>query len=93
MPISLSPPTPAPQIETFPLHNPDWLKIPQKVYNYGRKQWDFRPSGSIHFCVNGRPGLNMGDALRKKFTGLDGRDDLILQDAPTAISCRLSVRL
>jgi len=35
----------------------------------------------------------MGDALRKRFTGLDGRDDLMLQDARGAISCRLLVRL
>lgn len=35
----------------------------------------------------------MGDALRGRLTGLDGRDDLVLQDAGRAISCRLSVRL
>jgi hypothetical protein len=33
----------------------------------------------------------MGDALHKKFTGLDGRDDPVLQGASGAISCRLMV--
>jgi len=72
---------------------PNWRKIPQEVYNHGRKQWGFTPSEPILFPVNGCPGLNMGDALRKRFTGLDGRDDLVLQDARGAISCRLLVRL
>jgi len=35
----------------------------------------------------------MGDALRKEFTGLDGRDDPVLQEAAGAISCRLLVGL
>lgn len=35
----------------------------------------------------------MGDALRKVFTGLDGRDDPVLQEATGAISCRLLVGL
>jgi hypothetical protein len=35
----------------------------------------------------------MGDALRKTFTGLDGRDDPVLEDAAGAISCRLLVGL
>ena len=34
----------------------------------------------------------MGDALRKKFVGLEGRDDLVLQGAKKAISCRFIVR-
>jgi hypothetical protein len=34
----------------------------------------------------------MGDALRKKPTGLDGRDDLVLQDAQDTVSCRFWVR-
>jgi len=67
-----------------------WRKIPQTIYD--KKQWDFRPSEPILFHVNGRPGVNMGDAFRKKFTGLDRRDDPVLQDTPGAISCRLWVR-
>jgi len=35
----------------------------------------------------------MGDALRKQFTGLDGRDDPVLQDTTGVISCRLMVWL
>ena len=33
----------------------------------------------------------MGDALRKKFTGLDGRDDPMFGNAVGAISCRFLV--
>ena len=81
---------PAPTFITFPPLN--WHKIPQTFYNHGQKQWDFERSESISFSVNGHPGVNMGDALHGRFTGLDGRDDLVLQDANGAISCRLSVR-
>ena len=35
----------------------------------------------------------MGDALRKTFTGLDGRDNPVLQGAAGAISCRFLVGL
>ena len=87
---SFPPPMPPPQVMT--LSPPNWYKIPQKTYDHGRKQWDFIPSESISFGVNGRPGVNVIDALQKRFTGLDGRDDPVLQDATSAISCRLSVR-
>ena len=78
------------QAATFP---PNWYPIPQRIYDYGRRQRDYIRSGPIHFHVNGRPGLNIGNALRKNFQGLEGRDDLVLQDAGRAISCRLLVRL
>jgi len=84
------PPMHAPQAATFP--PPGWLEIPQTVYK--QKQWDFKPLEPILFHVNARPGVNMGDAFRKTFTGLDGRDDLmLLQDARVAVSCRFSVCL
>ena len=35
----------------------------------------------------------MGNAFRKEFTGFDGRDDPVLQEAAGAISCRLLVGL
>jgi len=88
---SLQPPMPPPQATT--LLPPNWYKIPQKIYDHGQKQWDFIPSECISFGVNGRPGMNMRDALHKRFTGLDGRDDPVLRDATSAISCRLSVCL
>jgi hypothetical protein len=80
------PPMPAPQ--TTPFYPSHWRKIPQNVYEHGKKQWDFQPSEPVLFYVNGCPGINMGDALRKKPTGLDGRDDLVLQDAQDTVSCR-----
>jgi len=88
-PISLPPPVP--QAATFP--PPNWHRIPQRAYDNGQKRWNFTPQEFISFGVNGSPGMNMGDALRKRFMGLDGRDDLVLQGANRAISCRLSVRL
>jgi len=57
------------------------------------RQLDFERSESINFNVNGRPGVNVGDILRKEFTGLDGRDDPVLREAASAISCRLLVCL
>ena len=35
----------------------------------------------------------MGDALRGKFTGLEGRDDLVMAGAKKAFNCRFLVRL
>ena len=74
---------------TFPF---DWIKVPQRSYDHGRKQWDFKPLEPIPFSTGGRPGVNLGDALRKKFTDLDGQDDPMLQDVAGAILCRLLVR-
>jgi len=88
---SLPPQIPPPQAATLP--SPNWHKIPQKTYDHGQKQWDFIPSECISFGVNGCPGVNVVDALHKRFNGLDGRDDPVLQGASSAISCRLSVRL
>ena len=48
---------------------------------------------TVSFSVSGRPGINLGDALRKTFDGLDSRDDPVLQDASGAISCRFMVGL
>jgi len=77
-----------PQIATFPMH---WVRIPQERYSNGRHQHGFKPLESISFSTNGLVGINLVDALRKNFTGLDGRDDPMLQGGPGGISCRLSV--
>ena len=68
-----------------------WVEIPQKVYDLGRRQWNFQRSESIPFSVNGFLGVNMQDALRKHFTGLDNRDDPVCQHMAGAISCRFLV--
>ena len=86
----IQPTPPSPLVTNLPSN---WIKVPQKSYDHGRKQWNFRRSEPISFHVNGRPGINMGDALRKVFAGLDGRDDPALQDPPGTISCRLLVGL
>ena len=69
------------------------VKVPQKIYNVGRGQWNFKHSEPISFSVNGVAGINMLDALGKHFTGLDGRDDLMFlnENVGTATSCRFQV--
>lgn len=79
-----------PSAATFPLN---WIKVPQRNYDHGRKQWSFKKLEPVSFGVGGRPGINLGNALRKRFEGLDGRDDPVLQDAAGAISCRFLVGL
>ena len=97
-PFPLSPPhsggqqsATSPPLVTAPPLN--CIKVPQRNYDHGRRQSGFERSEPISFSVNGRVGINMGDALRKEFTGLDGRDDPVLQEAASAISCRLLVGL
>ena len=86
-----SPSLPPLRLETF--HPPKWHEIPQRRYKYGKKQWSYTLSEPLLFQVDGSPGINMGDAFRQKFVGLKGRDDLVLQYAKKAISCRFLVRL
>ena len=77
LPDLLLPFTPPPQVAT-PLPS-SWCLIPQAPYSPG-KQWNFVPIEPISFVVNCRKGMNMGDALRRRYTGLDGRGDQVLQD-------------
>jgi hypothetical protein len=79
---------PSPPATIFP---PNWSRVPQR--NYGGKRWNLKRLEPISFSMNGRPGINMGAALRKIYAGLDGRDDPVLQGASGAISCRLLVGL
>jgi hypothetical protein len=91
--ISLSPPPPAlPSPQPLTFDSPKWYEIPQRPYTCGLKQWDFTPSEPIMFQVPDSPGVNMGDAYHNQFAGLEGRDDLVLQDARMAICCRFLVR-
>jgi hypothetical protein len=77
-----------PPAATLPLN---WIRVPQRGYDRGRNQSSFKRLRTVYFSVDGRPGINVGDALRKTFKGLDGRDDPVLQDAAGAISCRFLV--
>lgn len=74
-------------------HPPKCYEIPQRPYKYGKKQWSYTPSEPVLFQVEGFPGVNMREAFRKRFAGLKGRDDLVLQHTKKAISCRFLVRL
>lgn len=71
---------------------PNWHMVPQKIFGHGQKQRKFTPSEGVSFKVDGFPGMNMRKALEKKFEGLVGQDDIVLQDAKKAASCRLLVR-
>jgi len=84
-------PQPLPTPPVLPIFAPRWFEVPQRPYDHGRRQWDFKPLEPVPFSVNGLYGINMGDALRKQFTGLDGRDDQVLEDTTGVISCRLMV--
>ena len=94
-PASTSPPPPSSplpsQAATF--DPPKWYKIPQSLSPYGPKQWEFVQQEPILFHVGGFPGVSMGDALRREFTALQGRDNPVLRDVSAAITLRLQVRL
>jgi len=47
----------------------------------------------IPFSVNGRCGYPLWDALKRQYTGLDGRDDKVFVGFKSSISLRLEVRL
>ena len=82
-----TPPPPLPVLASL------WIEVPQRSYNRGTQQSGFERLDPVSFSVVGLPGINMGDALRKQFTGLDGRDKPVLNDANAAIACRLLVWL
>ena len=52
----------------------------------------FYQLGEITFSVNKAHGINMRDAFGRIFTGLDGRDEPVLENANGPVSCRLLVR-
>lgn len=47
----------------------------------------------ILFRVDGECGYPLKDALKKRYTGLDGRDDKMFGDSKSSISIRLEVSL
>lgn len=85
-----SPPIPLPLTLPHPqpvaVAPPEWHIVPQRLYRL--KQSNYIPSESIPFQADGFPGINMGDALRKQFAALKGRDDLVMDGAKKAFSCR-----
>jgi hypothetical protein len=94
--IGLKPPLSAPPIPPQVLPSPavtapppSRTRVPQRDYCHGKKQWNFKRLNHVSFSVDGRPGINLRDALHKTFTGLDDRDDAVLTDSAGAISCRL----
>jgi hypothetical protein len=68
--------------------------IPQREYDRPRSdplsQGDLQEK--ILFRVNGKCGYPLKDALGKRYTGLDGRDDKMLIDCKSSVSIRLEVR-
>ena len=69
--------------------------IPQREYD--RQRTDPLSSTDLQqtilFKVNGDCGYPLEDALKKRYTGLDGRDDKMFVDFKSSISIRLEVRL
>ena len=69
--------------------------IPQREYD--RQRTDplshNELQGMIPFRVNGNCGYPLKDALRKHYTGLDGRDEKMFIDFKSSISIRLEVGL
>jgi len=65
--------------------------IPQREYDRPRtdplSQHDLQEI--IRFSVNGKCGYPLSDALRKRYRGLEGRDDKMFVDSKTSISLRL----
>ena len=71
-----------------------WYRIPQKTYNRRGKQWNFIPLEDISFRINGRPGVNMGGALRKGVVVSVGRMNWCykMQAASLHTGCRYVYR-
>jgi len=69
--------------------------IPQRDYDRQRtdplSQYDLQEM--ILFSVDGKCGYPLEDALKKHYTGLDGRDDKMFVDFKSSISIRLEVRI
>jgi len=86
--IATVPSSPIPR-QLLPIN---WTRLPQETYTSGTKDGSFSRRKGVTFGVNKSRGFNMQDALNKLFTGLDGRDDHVLEDAGGPVSCRLLVR-
>ena len=83
---------PFPSLLPLPTLSPRWLEVPQRAFVHRIGQRNFEPSEPILFSVYGFPGINIEDALHKRFTGLDGRDDPMFQNRVSgAILCRFLV--
>jgi hypothetical protein len=69
--------------------------IPQREYDRQRTDpiTDEELQEMILFKVGGRCGYPLGNALRKLYTGLDGRDDKVLTGFKSSISIRVEVSL
>lgn len=69
--------------------------IPQREYDRPRTDplTEYELREVIWFSVRGTCGYHLGDALRKAYTGLDGRDNRVFTRAKSSISIRLEVRL
>jgi len=68
--------------------------IPQREYERPRTDpvSEAELQEMILFSVNGECGYPLKDALKKQYTGLDGRDDKMFVTCKSSISIRLEVR-
>ena len=67
--------------------------IPQREYE--RQRTDLLSQNELQemilFRVDGKCGYPLRDALRKRYTGLGGRDDKMFEDSKSSISIRVEV--
>lgn len=70
----------------------NWRQIPQRRYSPKVGNRSFSQLQAVAFSVNGVPGFNMQRAYNQVFSGLDGRDGPVLENANGPVSCRLLVR-
>ena len=68
------------------------MRIPQKRYTQRNGNKSCLRLEEISFSIGNTPGINLRAALAQVFTGLDGRDDPVLEDANGPVSCRILVR-
>jgi hypothetical protein len=68
------------------------MEIPQERYTQRSMDKSWLRREKITFSVGNTPGFNMHAAFVQSYTGLDGRDDPVLEDANGPVSCRILVR-
>lgn len=77
--VTVPPLSPATTIQPLDVRfpPPEWREIPQTLYKW--EQYDFVRSDPIIFKVDGFPGVNLRSAYDGAPTGLEGRDNFVLE--------------
>ena len=72
----------------------DLRMVMQDPYKPDIVQKGWIPLPSVAFDVNGVEGIKLTDAMKPRFNGPDGRDELMFTDGHVgnSVSCRIQVR-